>query len=338
MHSFEKEIDELRPWELRRFVLALLEQTEASAEGTSTPLLQRWEETLASARQSQQEEEARRDQVHLVFSQSDAGAMKVALSNLGRRLESRVLAFDTLFSLGPLDALEETEGQQRRNHWFIERFPCYLHYSFHHREHQIGAMLTTLADIPAEKRITIWHYDNAHDQTALRFVLHLLRHKRNPIRIVNGTRAYASMAQSGDPGQEPIAQGEIPFESLQAIVQGSDALPLLTERERRRFEAEWLELSGAGSTLRIWRDGAIQHVPEHYFDEPLLALIDRLQSELQDASFVHAGRAAGEALMQWKQLVGDSFIDYRLWTLIGQGRLQFQGLPGALFRYRIRRA
>lgn len=337
MRSFEQEIDELSPWELKRFVAALLEQTETSAQGmTNTLLLKQWEETLSSIRQSHREEEERRDQLHIVFSQSDAGSMKVALSNVGRRLESRVLSFDTLFSLGPLDALEEREGQRRREHWFIERFPYYLHSSFHHREHQIGSMLPMLADIPEGKRITIWYYDNAHDQTALRFVLHLLRHKRNPIRIVNGACAYAAVAESYDPRMEPIAQGEIPFEALQTIVQGSDALPLLTEKERRCLEAEWLELASTGGTVRIWRDGLIQHVPEHYFDEPLLEIIDRLQSELQDDSFVHAGRAAGEALTQWKQLLGDAFVDYRLWTLISQGRLQFEGLPGALFRYRIR--
>ncbi|WP_416367260.1 DUF1835 domain-containing protein [Paenibacillus sanfengchensis] len=58
-------------------------------------------------------------------------------------------------------------------------------------------MMETLRKIPVNKTIVIWSGDNAHDQTGLRFALHLLREQENPIHVVNVSQAHRDMGHSG---------------------------------------------------------------------------------------------------------------------------------------------
>ena len=56
------------------------------------------------------QEEKRQTHVHVVFSLSEAGSLKVALSKVGKQEESRVVAFNDWFSVGPITELSTNEG------------------------------------------------------------------------------------------------------------------------------------------------------------------------------------------------------------------------------------
>lgn len=58
--------------------------------------------------------------VHLVFSLSDAGSLKVTLSKVSRRNQYQVLAFNEWFSVGPISNLDTVTGQQNRLFWLME--------------------------------------------------------------------------------------------------------------------------------------------------------------------------------------------------------------------------
>ncbi|MFC5650670.1 DUF3658 domain-containing protein [Paenibacillus solisilvae] len=60
-----------------------------------------------------------------------------------------------------------------------------------------------------------------------------------------------------------------------------------------------------------------------------------LEEESED-DFVRAGRVIAKICSNLHQLVGDSFIQYRMWTLISNGVLAFKGLPFALYQYCVR--
>ncbi|CAH1211049.1 hypothetical protein PAECIP111891_03668 [Paenibacillus allorhizoplanae] len=53
------------------------------------------------------------------------------------------------------------------------------------REHQLVNIVNAIKSIPESKIIVIWCADNAHDQTGLRFTLHLLREREQQINVVN---------------------------------------------------------------------------------------------------------------------------------------------------------
>lgn len=75
------------------------------------------EEEIESVYKQLMQAEELQTHVHLVFSLSNAGSLKVALSRLGKREENRVLAFNDFFSVGPITDLHTVEGQHHRQVW-----------------------------------------------------------------------------------------------------------------------------------------------------------------------------------------------------------------------------
>ncbi|MGG4106185.1 DUF1835 domain-containing protein [Paenibacillus lautus] len=67
------------------------------------------------------QEEELQTHVHIVFSLSEAGSLKVALSQLGKREESRVVAFNDWFSVGPITQLRVITCLRSR-HWRLFLF------------------------------------------------------------------------------------------------------------------------------------------------------------------------------------------------------------------------
>ncbi|UUZ81828.1 DUF1835 domain-containing protein [Paenibacillus sp. P26] len=335
--------DELDLWELevnelRAFLSSVLEKAHVSGdEGAAlAPFVRIWNQYLEAKHQRRADQVRRQQHVHLVFGQSDAGSMKVALSHIGRRLESRVLAFSDLFSVGPLGQLDEEAGQRRRWEWISRRFDYYGYHIHPNQEHQIGPMADTLARLPEDKRITIWYGDNAHDQVGLRFAMHVLRDRRRPVHAVNITEAFTGIAGRFGGKPYPLTVGMTDLEALQEILERCQGDEPLSDEARRRYEHEWQELSEREGNLRLWQDGAIRTVPEDRLDADLLAIVKKLQDSQGGDGFVRAGRVAGEAMDRWNQVIGDSYVQYRLWTLIGEGRLEFRGMPGALYKFSVR--
>ncbi|WP_409340757.1 DUF1835 domain-containing protein [Paenibacillus sp. MBLB4367] len=343
MEFRNNELHELEDWEARAFIQKVLERADCANAQPSTgkdefagQIVDMWTAYVQASRERKREADERRNCIHLLFGLSDAGSLKVALSNAGMRQASEVLAFNDLFSIGPVGRLETTDGQRHRQHWLTERFAGYMHDQLFNREHGIGAMLDRLAGIPERQNITIWCADNAHAQVGLRLALYALRERTNPICTVNITQAYAKIALHHESELIPAALGEISLEAIQELLMSKEWETPLPEEERRRYEREWLELSGGDGLLRLWRDGKLLSVQETYFDESLMGIVKRLQDEEGGASYIRAGRIVGEAIAEWKQLVGDLFVEYRLWTLISDGKLVFKGLPGAVYKFSVK--
>ncbi|WP_238652050.1 DUF3658 domain-containing protein [Paenibacillus piscarius] len=66
-------------------------------------------------------EQMEQEYVHILSGLSVAGSLKVALSALGKRETSQVLAFNELFSIGPISGLDTLTGMQNRHQWMAER-------------------------------------------------------------------------------------------------------------------------------------------------------------------------------------------------------------------------
>ncbi|WP_431088606.1 DUF1835 domain-containing protein [Paenibacillus sp. 8b26] len=279
--------------------------------------------------------------VHLLFSQSAAGSMKVGLSGAGLRYESEVLSFNDLFSIGPLWRLETPEGQENRHNWLAERIVDYEFFHYANWEHRIEQMTATLTAISDDKSITIWCGSNAHEQIGLRFALYLLRNRTAPIGVVNVTDSMER--EPSDPlymeSKFPLSMNVVYSKEIaRFITQNKDKIHALSMEDRHRHEQDWLELSEQESVLRLWENDHIDHVPEDYFDQALLDLIGQLRVE-DNRHYVHAGKIIGEALTQWPQLRSDTFLEYRIQQLIAQDRLEFLEMPemsGMQYRYAVK--
>lgn len=342
MDGFREKLRELQHGEVSSIlddVLRMTAQSVAEGEAERRTLADRimrlWIEREQQSRRSRLDADELRRHVHIIFALSDAGSLKVMLSELGKRRENEVLAFNDLFSVGPIGNLDQKEGRRGREQWMNERLPSHRWFNLVNREHRIGHMIHTLGSIPENKSVTIWCADNAHDQTGLRFALHLLGDRKEPVRVVNASEACKSFSPYEE-DEPPYALGLIPRELYGGIVGRFEQSAPLEPDERRQYEAEWLELCGQAHTLRLWQEGRVVGVAEDVLDSDITGAVHKLRDEAGEDGFVKAGRVVAEVFEHTKQLVGDSFLSYRMWRLISDGVLEFKGLPGATYQFSIR--
>ncbi|AYB44576.1 DUF1835 domain-containing protein [Paenibacillus lautus] len=274
------------------------------------------------------QEEKLQTHVHIIFSLSNAGSLKVALSQVGKREKSRVLAFNECFSTGPIRDLSTAEGQQRRQIWLMEHDKEAYFSNTINLEHQIERMIETLKTIPESKNVVIWCADNAHDQTGLRFALYLLRERERPVHVVNVTQILKESSLQQNKGETPVFQSWIERGTYIEIVNRyGDGIPLDSDL-RKRYESEWLELEGQDHVLRFWEEGRVIGCEEDRMDALILQTVAELQEQHHSGDLVKAGDVLSSILEMSRQFVSYSYIMYRIWFLVSEGVLTFKGFPG----------
>lgn len=297
---------------------------------------QRVEEQIESIYQHQIQSESLVTHVHIVFSLSDAGSLKVTLSKLGIRSQCRVLAFNDLFSVGPIYDLTTAEGQLQRQLWWMEHDSDQYYGNLLNQDNQMENMIRTLRQIPEGKSVIIWYADNAHDQIGLRFALYLLKDRKNSVHTLNVFEVYKDVAKVPEEGVAPYAQALISKENYIKIVKNyGDGFPLDPD-QRKYYESEWLDLVDQHHIIRFWEDGKIQGQAEDVIDAVIMESVKKLQNKLQPEEFVQAGAVVSKVLQYFQQSIGSSFVVYRIWSLVSNGILLFRGLPGLLHNFSIR--
>ncbi|MBP2243272.1 hypothetical protein J2Z40_003871 [Cytobacillus eiseniae] len=277
--------------------------------------------------------------IHILFGDSPAGSLKYALKKMDVSKEEMVISFWDMFSIGPLWNLHEKAGLEARFAFMkqvmndeMDEFRDYQQ-RFTETVHQINS-------IPADRPITIWVADNAHEQTGLRFVMHLLKNKTNNIQVINATKRYAEKFNRPDIEYIVRQTGEIPPEKLQVIYEESKANASLPPHERMELEEEWGALADTKATLRIWRNEKIRAVEEDYYDQYMINLAKKLQTERErenePEAFMKSARLIGEVIGHLDQYLGDSFVEYRLRKLIEKGVFEMEGNLKAMRYYSVR--
>ncbi|MFJ8238634.1 DUF1835 domain-containing protein [Bacillus tropicus] len=255
--------------------------------------------------------------VHIAFDDSTAGCLKHMLSQ-EERLEEGVVAFSEFFSIGPINKLHTNEGQLARQKWLVNNLTAYDSYFEEEYLLRFIETLEELHTIPVETPITIWKANNAHEHVGLCFVMAQLKDKKN-IRVINTSEASKEILKQE---YDISGTGELPPESLALIQKSFVELPYLTVEKRMQFEYEWDRLSNSTEFLRVWKENEVHFVQEDYFDQ---FIIECAKSIGADREFLKAPRVIGEALGLVEQLVGDTFLEYRLKELIKQEVFEFVG-------------
>lgn len=90
------------------------------------------------------------------------------------------------------------------------------------------------------------------------------------------------------------------------------------------------------NNLLILKNGRVTSVPEDYFDVLILKTIDQLHKEQQNKDFIKTGKVIGETLQGMEEMVGDSFLEYRIRHLIYRGVLDLKGIPRSMRHYSVK--
>ena len=91
----------------------------------------------------------------------------------------------------------------------------------------------------------------------------------------------------------------------------------LTQQERDALAADWLRLTKEDHLVRIYEDDKIRGYDETLYDEALLAQCT--------PAFRKAISIAGHVMGQNMGIVGDTFLFYRIHTMVERGVLETQG-------------
>ncbi|OJE36084.1 hypothetical protein BAQ47_20645 [Bacillus tropicus] len=266
--------------------------------------------------------------IHIAFDDSTAGCLKHMLSQ-EERLEEMVIAFSEFFSIGPIHKLHMNEGQLARQKWLVNNLTAYDSYFEEEYLLRFIETLEELHTIPIETPITILKANNAHEHVGLSFVMAQLKDKKN-IRVINTSEASREILKQE---YDIRGTGELAPESLALIQKSFVELPYLTAEKRMQFEHEWDRLSNSTEFLRVWKENEVHSVQEDYFDQ---FIIECARSIGADREFLKAPRIIGEALGLVEQLVGDTFLEYRLKELIKQEVFEFEGLLDEMRFYSVK--
>ncbi|MGE6540685.1 DUF1835 domain-containing protein [Bacillus luti] len=266
--------------------------------------------------------------IHITFDDSTAGCLKHMLGQ-EERLEERVVAFSEFFSIGPIYKIHMNEGQLARQKWLVNNLTAYDNYFEDEYLRRFMETLEDLHSIPNETPITIWKADNAHEHVGLCFVIAQLKGKKN-IRIINTSEAGRIILKQD---YAIRGTGELSPESLSAVLRNCVDTPYLTIESRVNFENEWDRLSNSTEFLRVWKESNVHSVQEDYFDQ---FIIECAKSVGADREFLKAPRVIGEALGLVEQLVGDTFLEYRLKQLIKQEVFEFEGSLDEMHFYSVK--
>lgn len=288
------------------------------------------EKVLEGYNEMKQEEQFQR--VHILFGDSPAGSLKVALKAMGVNKIEKVISFWDIFSVGPIFRLHEEAGEEARLDWMKNLTAE----DFHEYKQRYQKTMDQILSIPENLPITIWVSESSHEQTGLRFVLHLLKNKTNEMNVINSTTTYAE--HFNEPNIEYVVMhtGEIPPEKLQVIYEQIQMKPSLSQVERKKLEQEWLTLAENREALRIWKNGRIESVPEDYYDQFIIQRAKYLHRKPQLKGFMKAVRLIGDVLGYLEQYVGDSFLEYRLKKLIKAGVFESEGSLEAMRFYSVK--
>lgn len=273
--------------------------------------------------------------IHIVFGESAAGSLRMALKEMGVQEGEKVICFLDNFSFGPLWRIEEDKGLALRHKWLINHINYDEEYLFSYKR-RFHTTILEVKNIMEQAHIFIWAGENADEQTAHRFVLSLLQNKTNDIFLINPLEYYNEITSKSDAKDYAMHTGMFSSEELQAIYQKNNSMQPLTINDRAKYINEWKKISQQNKNLRIWVDKKMNSVAEDYYDNYIIKTAQLLHKEQNNKEFIKSARLIGEIIGNQNQRVGDIYFEYRLIQLVLKGIFEIEGVPKAMRYYSVK--
>ncbi|MGY4691014.1 DUF1835 domain-containing protein [Salibacterium sp. K-3] len=274
--------------------------------------------------------------VHILFGETASGSLKRALEEMELQDKEKVISFSDMFSIGPVWQLHEQAGRNHRYEW-IKNHLIYEDDDIDEYQHRFNNTTSLIHAIAKNTPIFIWVGENSHEQTALRYVLYLLKDKNHDVFLMNTTEQYKSQFNIPAADCYPLHTGEIVPEKLRFIYEnGRKISSPVSQEQRKELEEEWQELSSTQEVLRVWENNRIQSVDEAYYDDYIINKAKKLHKERKNNEFMKAARLIGEVIGYLDQYIGDVYFEYRVRHLIMHGVFEIKGVPKAMRFYSVK--
>lgn len=273
--------------------------------------------------------------IHIVCGAAPAGSLKQALREMKQDQVNNIIAFDDIYSIGPLLHLHEHEGQEKRIEWLRNVISNEFGY-FDDMVNDQHRMLQQIKDIKDGTHILIWTGSNAHEQIGLRYAIYLLKEKNIELSLINTTAAFDQLFNTNTRRMDIRHAGEITTEKLKVLYRCKEHIHTVSKEEREKLQNEWLSFAKENHTLRIWQKGQTISVPEDEFDAYLVKMAKRLHQSEPEEEYIVTPRLIGEVIGHLDQYIGDDFIEYRIKTLIDQGIFDMIGRRTSMRYYSIK--
>lgn len=234
--------------------------------------------------------------VHMVFSSSAAGCLKYCFQE--NQLAQDVYPITDDLSYGPLHSRKERLS-----------FGTMLINTISPDDHDLldyfEESVATWADLAGlqNKKIIIWHCENAPEQLALQMAVSTLQHVDALYEIAIDNKVLHARGTA-----------EFAPEKLATFIGTEQKISL---PRKQHLADTWKKSVEEHGLLRIWQDKQIHTVDETFYDKQLIAACT--------AEFTNAARIVGEVLGTSNQLVSDTWINYRLVKLVENGKLKARG-------------
>ncbi|MCT1904879.1 DUF1835 domain-containing protein [Oceanobacillus sojae] len=267
---------------------------------------------------------------HLIFGNAAASCLKYAFL----KQNHQIISFPIDFSVGPITNIHQPGGIKVHFAW---KASCFQEVqNFHADQSDYQEALEQLAEIKDGDQLTIWTCENASEQIGLRIICYLLSGKDVELRIVNTTNAMQEYMKGK--GIEAIILSTGDCNAKQLIYFYSHSYSYITKEMREAFEREGEELLKHVSLVRSWKQGEIIDELETRDDALILEYIKSVEQEGGEETFINAARVVGGVLTASDQFFSDSWIEYRIRSLIQSGYLMYEGSLQAMRMYRVKTA
>ena len=320
----------LQESEAKKLLVQLLLRIDMMEESEETKELRQTVKDFLAYSERKNEMAKNIDAVHIVFSDSTAGSLKVALGELGIRRTEKVICISENFSIGPLRTLQTESGLAHRYDWLEEHLICEGQ-GLNSKLEQLKTAFSEIASLREQLPVFVWTGNNANEQLGVRFLSHLMAGKRNPIHLINTTTLYQL---SNNKLPMPLHTDELSYKDLKRLYELNHEL--LSIKQQEQFQNEWMALARTTETLRVWKNNAIKSVEDTFFDATIIETARSLHGESESNGFLKSARLIGEVIGQLDQPIGDSFLEYRVRWLSLNGFFEMKGVPKAMRFYSVK--
>lgn len=269
--------------------------------------------------------------IHLVFGKAATGSLKHAF----RKRNHKVIGLPIDFSVGPITNIHKESGITHHFDWLKSSFRTELNWGdFEENQTAYCESLQKLLEIEDGEQVTIWTCENAAEQIGLRISCYLLKDKEVELSVVNTFTAMHDYMKHKDVQFDIRHSAECDAERLANFYMHSTGP--ISEVLESEYAHSGEKLLSSESVVRSWQNEEVIDDLETRDDPFILECATRLHNEMPNQEFINAPRVIGEVLGHSVPSLSDTWIEYRLRSLINSNRLAYKGNLNSMRMYDVK--
>lgn len=248
--------------------------------------------------------------VHIVIGCSARGCLNAYLSeNKDDKYFGEIYNFNDDLSTGSIYNLDE--NLKVRVDWF-EKMANLAGENLSDKEvlKEVELIYSNELNVPKDADIIIWAGNNVIEQTALSYIVSKFKERTlyevnvSDFKVENkyGEKYFSKMTAECDP------------ETLGKLLKN---ICLINDNKKETLVLQWADLKKEKNILRVFNEGKITSVNENYYDDDILKLATN--------EYMLAAKIIGTVMGTTEQIIGDTYLHFRVIDLIEKNKLDYEG-------------